>query len=94
MKSCPRIASVKRSTSTVKDTFSYLLPFRWTSALHLPRPFDMCPLTAGLIAQSDSLSSKFKSSENRLLRWLRVEPVSIKAFASTPFMLIFQFTFE
>ena len=64
------------------------------SALHLPSPSDKCPLKANLIEQSDSSSSKFKSLENRSFKWLRVEPMSIKAFAFMPFMLIFRFTYE
>ena len=82
MKSCSRVASVKRLSSTVKDIFLYLLPFKWASALHLPRPFDKCSLITRPIEQSGSLSSKFKSLENHLSKWLRVEPVSIKASAS------------
>ena len=41
---------------------------------------DKCPLTARPIEQLDSSSSKFKNLENRLLKWLRVKPIFLKAY--------------
>ena len=67
----------------------YNIDILGTLGLHLPRSLDKCLLTARPIQQLDSLSSKFKSLENHLLKWLRVEPVSIKAIASMLFMLTF-----
>jgi len=83
--SCPRITSVSKFSRTTSFTLRSSRSFKQMSAVQNPLLQDMLPFTASPISLLSGIIRNWFLSAKFLLTWLRLEPVSMRALAHTPF---------